>query len=169
MRQLVYAMFITNNHASFYLWWKKLVKYQKVLKYYAYDCISLNFCSSNNLRQQQYITTKFVCILRFGLKLLRGFSNSDSKLLMRWEGRQNSWGIGFFALLENQFWFAGNLNKSCLALDWMYTLKKVRWFLFHIHMEFSISPLRSWLCRWKKIVLITWFLDGICFCFWCSS
>ena len=105
-------MFITNNHASFYLWWKKLLKYQKILKYCAYDCISLNFCSSNNLRQQQYIITKFVCILRFGLKLLRGFSNSDSKLLMRWEGRQNSWGIGFFALLENQFWFAGNLNKS---------------------------------------------------------
>ena len=33
-------MYITNNHASFHLWWKKsLVKYQKVLKYYVHDCL----------------------------------------------------------------------------------------------------------------------------------
>ena len=33
MRQLVYTMFITNNHTSFHLWWKEnLIKYQKVLR-----------------------------------------------------------------------------------------------------------------------------------------
>ena len=38
MRQLVYTMFITSNHASFHLWWKQnLVKYQKVSKYYVCD------------------------------------------------------------------------------------------------------------------------------------
>ena len=32
-------MFITNNHASFRLWWKEnLVKLQKVSKYYENDC-----------------------------------------------------------------------------------------------------------------------------------
>ena len=39
MRQLVYTMFISNNSASFHLWWKEnLIKYQKVSKYYANDC-----------------------------------------------------------------------------------------------------------------------------------
>ena len=35
--QLVYIMFITNNHASFHLW-RNLVKHQKLSKYYDYDC-----------------------------------------------------------------------------------------------------------------------------------
>ena len=39
VRQLVHTMFITNNHASFHLWWKEnLVKYQKVSKYYVHHC-----------------------------------------------------------------------------------------------------------------------------------
>ena len=39
MRQLVYTIFITNNHDSFQLWWKKnLAKHQKVSKYYGRDC-----------------------------------------------------------------------------------------------------------------------------------
>ena len=34
-------MFITNNHESFHLWWKKnLVKHHKVSKYYRQDCRS---------------------------------------------------------------------------------------------------------------------------------
>ena len=40
MRQLIYTMFVANNHASFHLWWKEtLVKYQKDLKYYVNDCL----------------------------------------------------------------------------------------------------------------------------------
>ena len=32
-------MFVSNNHTSFYLWWKaNLVKRQKVSKYYENDC-----------------------------------------------------------------------------------------------------------------------------------
>ena len=39
MRQLVYIMFISNNHPSFHLWLKKnLVKHLKVSKYYETDC-----------------------------------------------------------------------------------------------------------------------------------
>ena len=35
----VYTMFITNNHASFHLWWKEnLAKHQKASKYYENDC-----------------------------------------------------------------------------------------------------------------------------------
>ena len=40
VRQLLYTMFITNNHASFHLWQKEnLVKYQKVSKCYVRDCL----------------------------------------------------------------------------------------------------------------------------------
>ena len=50
--QLVYTMFITNNCASFHLWWKKnLVKHQKVSKYYENYCryyILYNFVHEKN-------------------------------------------------------------------------------------------------------------------------
>ena len=43
MRQLVYTMFISNNRASFHLWWKKnLVKHKKVSEYYENDCSIAN-------------------------------------------------------------------------------------------------------------------------------
>ena len=42
MRQLVYIVFISNNHALFHLWKKKnLVEYQKVSKYYDHDCLQI--------------------------------------------------------------------------------------------------------------------------------
>ena len=42
MKNFVYTMFITNNHASFRLWWKEhIVKYQEVSKYYVHDCTVL--------------------------------------------------------------------------------------------------------------------------------
>ena len=38
--QLVYTIFITNNHTSFRFWWKeKLVKYQKSSGYGIHDCL----------------------------------------------------------------------------------------------------------------------------------
>ena len=44
VRQLVYTMFITNNHASFHLWGKeKSVKYQKNLKTFVHDCLQKFF------------------------------------------------------------------------------------------------------------------------------
>ena len=40
VRQLIYTLFITNNHASLHLCWKEnFVKYQKVSKYCAHDCL----------------------------------------------------------------------------------------------------------------------------------
>ena len=39
MRQLVYTMFISNNHPSFHLWWEEnLVKHWKVSKDYETNC-----------------------------------------------------------------------------------------------------------------------------------
>ena len=40
MMQLICTMFISNNRALFYLWWKEnLVKYLKVSKYYLQVCL----------------------------------------------------------------------------------------------------------------------------------
>ena len=40
VRQLVYTVFISNNHASFHLCWKKnLVKHKEISKYYKTDCL----------------------------------------------------------------------------------------------------------------------------------
>ena len=39
MTQLLHTLFITNNRASFHLWWKEnLIKHQKVPQHYFYDC-----------------------------------------------------------------------------------------------------------------------------------
>ena len=39
MRQLVYTILISNNHASFHIWWKEnLLKHQKVWKYHESGC-----------------------------------------------------------------------------------------------------------------------------------
>ena len=38
MRQLLYTMFITNNHALFQFWWKEILVKLKVSKYYDHDC-----------------------------------------------------------------------------------------------------------------------------------
>ena len=37
VRGLIYTMFISNNHASFQLWWKETLKNQNVSKYYDRD------------------------------------------------------------------------------------------------------------------------------------
>ena len=45
MGQLVYTMFVTNNHASFQLLWNEnVVKHQKVSKYYTHDWITQEKC-----------------------------------------------------------------------------------------------------------------------------
>ena len=47
VRQHVYTMSITNNYASLYFWWKeKLVKYQKLSKYYVHHCSTNGNCLS---------------------------------------------------------------------------------------------------------------------------
>ena len=50
MRQLGYIMFISNNRASFHLWWNKnLLKHQKVSKYYESGCRLSNLASVNTV------------------------------------------------------------------------------------------------------------------------
>ena len=45
MREFLYTMFISNNRASFCLWWNEnLLKHQRVSKYYENDCCFNTFC-----------------------------------------------------------------------------------------------------------------------------
>ena len=46
MRQLIYTMFITNNRASFLLWWvENLAKHQKISKYCGNGCQASTNCA----------------------------------------------------------------------------------------------------------------------------
>ena len=57
MRQLIYSMFITNNHDSFHLWWhQNFVKHQNVSKYYGQDCIYFNPLKPNSIKKVQWTT-----------------------------------------------------------------------------------------------------------------
>ena len=66
MRQLVYSMFITNNHDSFHLWSKEnLVKHQDVSKYYDQGCSMLIFCSSKWTKKTHLLDHVGVFVVRF--------------------------------------------------------------------------------------------------------
>ena len=100
MRQLVYTMFITNNHAPFHLWWKEnLVKYQKDLRgiipspqIFHFACYIKgylwyqNFCK-NIFSNYTNFTTNFFLILM----LLHKWSQKHLVLLMRTLQRVAKW------------------------------------------------------------------------------
>ena len=61
VRQLVYTVFISNNRASFHLWWKQnLVKHQKVSKYYENDFCFLIFLS---IEFNLFVTSMFCSVV----------------------------------------------------------------------------------------------------------
>ena len=115
MRQLVYTMFITNNHAPFHLWWKEnLVKYQKDLRgiipspqIFHFACYIKgylwyqNFCK-NIFSNYTNFTTNFFLILM----LLHKWSQKHLVLLMRNRELQNE--------NDQGQWNAGTLSKYTL-------------------------------------------------------
>ena len=66
MRQLVYAMFISNNRTSCHLWWKEnLVKHQKVSKFCEIDCRFF----FTDIHDSQDSRRKWNCLFNFSLPL----------------------------------------------------------------------------------------------------
>ena len=58
VRQLGNTVFISNNRASFHLWWKEnLVKHQKVSKYYENDCSSEDLHVMQNVCHPKWLIT----------------------------------------------------------------------------------------------------------------
>ena len=86
-------MFVTNNHDSFHLWWKKnLIKHQNVPKYYGRDCLK-NFLL-------HFMSSLWVPIWKF------------SKFGPQWKDRKSSYQvIQIFSLL---------CKSVTLILDWNY-------------------------------------------------
>ena len=80
MRQLIYTMFISNNHASFHLWsGENLVKYKKVSKYYEnyFRLLPTYFTSNSSLFNHDLNRSSLVYMfsLRFsGSRFLINFS-----------------------------------------------------------------------------------------------
>ena len=61
VRQLVYTMFISNNHASCHLWWQEyLIKHQRVSKYYENDC------KFNTFTVEKFVWNRASCKMRTG-------------------------------------------------------------------------------------------------------
>ena len=97
MRQLVYTMFISNNRASFHLWWKEnLVKHQKVSKH-VNDCLQ-NFV----LLFMSWWTAKFVknshiyariYFVFLNIVLKQTWNSFNIKFEHQWKDRRNSYQI----------------------------------------------------------------------------
>ena len=90
MRQLVYTRFITNNHASFYLWWKeKFVKYQKFSKHYVHECLQnflLHFMSlltASISKNSGFLAEIYFIFLKNVLD--QTWKSSDTKFWTRWK------------------------------------------------------------------------------------
>ena len=76
VKQLVYTMLISNNRASFHLWWKEnFVKHQKVSKYHGNDCRSAAFLEK--LAQMQVVFCEFCSILQNAF-----FTETSNQLLL---------------------------------------------------------------------------------------
>ena len=75
MRLLVYTKFISNNCASFHLWWEQsLVKHQAVSKYYENDCSFvlysfLNFCQNQGFCSYKIVPIKKECNSKYMITL----------------------------------------------------------------------------------------------------
>ena len=98
MRQLIYTMLVSNNQASFQLWWKeRLVKHQKVSKYYDNDC-SVFMMGMNKTQRCFHIVETWIC--------------KDSVRLTRPRKCEVILGVNFFSIKPflkelSFFWVAG--------------------------------------------------------------
>ena len=96
MRQLVYTILISNNRASFHLWWKKnLGKLQQVSKYYEKDCLQIFFLLLMSLLKIKivkniYILSKiYLIFLKNVLKQTR--KSFNSKFQTQWKACSSSY------------------------------------------------------------------------------
>ena len=94
MRQLVYAMFRSNNRTSFHLRWKEnLVKHQKGSKYYEIDCLQnylLLFLFSLRTKIFKKGHIYFTIYFIFLKNLLKQTWNSfNTKFQSRWKDRKS--------------------------------------------------------------------------------
>ena len=154
MRQLAYSIFITNNHASLYLWWKEnLIKHQKVSKHYANYCLQ-----SFILLFISLLTAPFVKNVIFCLEFT--FSKKCPKLNVRYHATFKArkfkslfYNINIFLQKNyNMHWIAGRANIPCRCT-------------IYIYFQFWARFLRSHLlCYFQKfqLLLVKKFRNNFC-------
>ena len=137
MRQLVYTIFISNNRASFHLWWKEnLVKHQRVSKYYENDtwsyrnqsidllCKSVNWFLYERDLPRERGKTFFACHTRkvFPYMLwsrIRLFCFSVWVFFMNIDKSQNSRGRGRLCFYILFFIYHFHLLQRHLDISWV--------------------------------------------------
>ena len=86
-------MFITNNHASFHLWWKEnLLIYQNVSKYYEHGCLqnflsfSMSFLTAFIVKNSYILAgVYFIFLKKHRLLNLKGFQYQIWTSVKSWE------------------------------------------------------------------------------------
>ena len=103
-------MFISNNRASFHLWWNEnLVRYQKISKYYQNDCKYVND-SNNNINTTVYQKCTNIILIWIG-SLLHNWKWRTLKHLIK--------DIMIFLLLKNH---CKKKNKTILKNQFVSTM-----------------------------------------------
>ena len=104
----------TNNHASFHFWWeKKLVKHQKISKYYENDCRKLTLAKIDSFLHLHDCT--FKTIFKFYLNLI--FLSLQNLILPK-----------YFNLFSH-FLFLIKSNEKKISFEPKKKIKRLIWFL----------------------------------------
>ena len=134
MRQFIYTMFISNNRASFNLWWKEnLLKHQKISKYYESGCRNM-------------------CVL---------YSSSQSNQIHIWETKTVLWITWYqfppyseeWRMVNTQYWQRTILIKMLLRrLGNICTSISVVRFPNQVEMSSVLSPVPDRISSWRKLL-----------------
>ena len=96
MRQLVYTILISNNRASFHLWWNEnLGKLQQVSKYYGKDCLQIFLLLLMSLLKTKFLKNSHIwgkIYLIFLKNVLKQTRNSfNTKFQAQWKACSSSY------------------------------------------------------------------------------
>ena len=109
--------FITNNHASFPLWWKEsLLKHQKVSKYYKFDCLQVfllffMFSFTALIVKSSHIFAG-ICFINENRVQDHTWKDFNTKFGLQWKYRESSY-----------------QRRQILALFWKYVTPILRFYV----------------------------------------
>ena len=123
MRQLVYTIFISNNHPSFHLRWKKnLVKHWKVSKYYETDCRSIKAIYIYTSERSDYALSENGIIYYGMTYCFRDISVWNRRILLDF-----CWvSIFFDTLMTNTSWMKTQTHMKH-TIFWKSVMRTFRW------------------------------------------
>ena len=118
MRQIVYTMFIDNDHTSFHFWWKKnLLKNKNISKYYENDCLQnflLLFRSSLIaliVKNSHILTRIYFIILKIILQ--QTWKSFKTKFWPNWKDRKSSYQVRQILVFFSRLSYSNFKLKLC--------------------------------------------------------